>query len=68
MICTVKNYGGGRGRGRDKKTCSKSRRRESIKVPGRDDDACLPHHKVEVFLMDKYQEYSLTSMPRMRLI
>lgn len=33
-------------------TCSKARTKESMKVPGRGDDACLPHHMVEVFLID----------------
>ena len=50
-------------------TCSKTRTREPIKVPGKDDDdACLPYHMVEGFLMDKYEEYLLTSMPWMRLM
>ena len=66
MIRTIKYYGGSKGR--DNHNMFKTRIRESIKVPSRDDDACLPYHMVEGFLMDKYEEYFLTSMRWMRLM
>ena len=47
-------------------TCSKARTKESMKVPGRGDDACLPHHMVEAFLMDKKSRIFIKSMSYMK--